>query len=315
MECTFPILLFLMKFSFISTLFLSILLLPHVAKSDGWTQPKGQLFAKFYAGTMLASSYRNLNTDSEFYKLDTRDTLNYPNGRRYATELSGFLTGLYAEYGLSDDFTLLLDVPFGHFALHEVYSSNQIVVDGETKYEASITQFPYFGLGTRWKMSVGKSVTSLSLMMRIPPGFHNGVANDPHEFLSDGAMQVLGGLEFGLPFKDGWMVSTLKYNHRFEDLQDELAFHVEAGSKKIPNTFIKIYGDLLQSMGSFSSVGDFNPRRSILQENYLAAGASFGFQVAENWYLDLDYSARFTGKNTWNIGTFAVGLSATIPQL
>ncbi|MBK9248977.1 MAG: hypothetical protein IPM69_12895 [Ignavibacteria bacterium] len=306
---------FYMKLTFISALVFCIFILPNTAKSDGWTQPKGQLFAKVYAGTMLASSYRNLDGESAFYKLDTRDSINYPNGRKYATELSGLLSGLYAEYGVSNDFTLLLDIPFGYFALHEVYSTNQIVVDGETKYESSITQFPYFGFGTRWKMSVGKSVTALSLMMRIPPGFHNGVANDPHEFLSDNAMQVLGGIEFGLPFKDGWMVSTLKYNYRFEDLQDELAFHVEAGSQKIPNTFIKIYGDILQSMGSFSNVGDFNPRRTILQENYIAAGATFGVQVAENWYLDVDYSARFTGKNSWNIGTFAIGLSATIPEL
>ncbi len=279
--------------------------------AGGWTQPKNQLFAKFYVGTMLASSYKDLDGESVFYKQDTSAL--FPNGRDYGVELNGIIGGLYAEYGLSDDVTLLLDVPFGRFALHEAYSDGGISLDGETRADFSITQAVYYGIGARWKINTGKGVTSLVLMAKIPPGFHNGVANDPHPFLSDGAMQIGGGLEFGYPFKESWMGSSILYNHRFEDLSDELFVHVEVGAKNIPNTFIKIYVDILQSMSSFPTNEKFNPRRSILQENYVSAGAAFGLYVSDNWFLDLGYDARFIGKNTWNIGTFTLGIGASLP--
>ncbi|MBS1538644.1 MAG: hypothetical protein JST20_12955 [Bacteroidetes bacterium] len=280
--------------------------------AGGWTQPKNQLFAKVYAGVMLSSSFRDLAGESVFYKRDTSAI--FPNGRNYGVELNGILGGLYTEYGLNDDVTLLLDVPFGRFALHEVYSSGGISPDGETRADLSITQVVYYGIGARWKIHTGKGVTSLALMAKIPPGFHNGVANDPKPFLSDGAMQIGGGLEFGYPFTDGWLGSSLLYNHRFEDLSDELAVHFEVGAKNIPSTFIKIYVDILQSMSSFPGSIDFNPRRTILQENYIAGGASFGLYVSSDWFLDLGYSARFVGKNTWNIGTFTLGVGTTIPS-
>jgi hypothetical protein len=277
----------------------------------GWTQPKNQLFAKFYVGTMLASSFKDLNGENVFYKRDTSAI--YPNGKDYGIELSGILCGVYAEYGLSDDVTLLLDVPIGRFALHEAYSNGGISVDGETKADFSITQAVYYGIGARWKIHTGKGVASFTLTAKIPPGFHNGVANDPKSFLSDGAFQIGGGLEFGYPFKQSWLGSSLMYNHRFEDLSDELSVHAEVGAKNIPNTFIKIYLDILQSMSSFPTNEEFNPRRSILQENYVAAGASFGLYISEDWFLDVAYSARFIGKNTWNIGTFTLGVGATLP--
>lgn len=312
----FPLLKLIMNYSKIC---LYVLLLGTILSysqpifAGGWTQPKNQLFAKAYIGTMLASSYKNLAGDNVFYKRDTSAL--YLNGRNYGMELSGILAGLYAEYGLTDDVTLLLDVPVGRFALHEVYSSDDILFEGNTKADLSITQAVYYGVGARWKINTGKGVTSLSMMAKIPPGFHNGVANDPHPFLSDGAFQIGGGLEFGYPFKESWLASSLLYNHRFEDLSDELSVHVELGAKNIPSTLIKIYVDILQSMSSFPTNEEFNPRRTILQESYVAAGASFGIYVSDNWFLDLEYSARFVGKNTWNIGTFSVGVGATLPQM
>ncbi|MBI3259201.1 MAG: hypothetical protein HYZ54_06990 [Ignavibacteriae bacterium] len=290
-----------------------ILICSHSLFAGGWTQPKNQLFAKAYIGTMLASSYKDLAGDNIFYKRDTSAL--YLNGRDYAMELSGILGGVYAEYGLTDDVTLLLDIPAGRFALHEVYSTDDITVDGDTKADFNITQAVYYGIGTRWKINTGKGVTSLSMMVKIPPGFHNGVASDPHPFLSDGAFQIGGGLEFGYPFKESWLASSLLYNHRFEDLSDELSVHVELGAKNIPSTLIKIYMDILQSMSSFPTNEEFNPRRTILQESYVAAGASFGIYVSENWFLDMGYSARFVGKNTWNIGTFTLGVGATLPEV
>jgi len=281
------------------------------ATAGGWTQPKNQLFAKVYTGVMLASSFRDLSGESVFYKRDT--SIVYPNGKDYGVELSGILGGLYAEYGLNDDITLLLDVPFGRFALHEVYSSGGISPDGETKADLSISQVVYYGIGARWKIHTGKGVTSLALMAKVPPGFHNGVANDPKPFLSDGAFQIGGGLEFGYPFSEGWLGSSLLYNHRFEDLSDEFAVHFEVGAKNIPSTFIKIHVDILQSMNGFPASLNFDPRRSILQENYVAGGASFGLYISPDWILDLGYSARFIGKNTWNIGTFTLGIGTTIP--
>lgn len=145
-------------------------------------------------------------------------------------------------------------------------------------------------------------------MVHVPPGFSSPIINNPaYPFLSDGAFEVRGGLELGFPASFGWAGISAMYNWRDEELKDELLIHAEAGFNKVENAFFKVHVDVVQSMSSFNDVEDFEPNQTQLQENYLAAGASFTLFFSKAWFVDIDYSVRVFGENTWNLSNIIVG--------
>lgn len=292
--------------------------------AGGWTQPEGRLFLKVYGGISTAGSFYdkdgNLIAEGQFDIQGPDDTVRTRISETY--EFEGILGGLYGEYGLTDDLTLILDVPVGRFELTrknlvtQQFPGNVFTRD---QYDTvkSITSVTYYGLGARYRIGRSeKMITSLSAMLHVPPGFSSPIIGNPdYPFLSDGAFEVRGGVEFGFPASFGWTSLSAMYNWRGEELEDELLIHAEAGFNKVENAFFKVHLDVVQSLASFNELGDFDPNSTQLQENYLAAGASFALFFTKAWFVDVDYSVRLFGENTWNLSNIILGTGLVLDDL
>ena len=293
------------------------------AFAGGWPLQKDRLFIKVYGGACTAGSY--YDTDGQLIA-ELRGSLTEPGDtvqRRFinSEEFEGLLGGVYGEYGLTDDLTLVLDVPVGSFQLlRKVQILEQLPDNATNNYQADTTftrtSPSYYGIGARYRITSSEKLqTMLSLSLHIPPGFSRPILNNPdHEFLSDGAFEVRGGIELGIPASFGWAAFTALYNWRDEELKDEAHFHAEIGFNKVENAFFKFHVDVLQSLSSFDNV-EFTPRYTLLQENYVSAGASFTLFLTPTWFADVDYSVRIIGANTWNLSNVVLGTGLVLDNL
>lgn len=281
------------------------------AIAGAWTQPAGTLYAKTYLGSVSTPRYWDINGNSisvmkEEIMPGDRLFQFYPNGRSYTLDFSAIITGVYAEYGLSDKLTAIVDLPFGYFSLTETYETDR---DNESptylrkpeRNAESFTTFTYYGFGGRYLLYNNKSVVSVSAGVRIPPGGTNGIFADTVRmpFLSDGAFQEWFGLEVGMPFSNGWFEGEVKYTGRHEELHDELTFHAEYGNKSVEEFMIKLSVDITQGLGSRKNVPTFDTRRTIIVEDFGAVTIGVIIQASETIFVEGSYQVRLFGNNSW----------------
>lgn len=292
------------------------------ASAGAWTLPKGEIFAKAYVGTSSAESYLDSDGNS-ITTLETERTYGeapFDTTERRLVDFSfqQIVAGLYAEYGITDKLTLVADIPFGIFSLDEESDATRVNLDEENNLDTLRAQLDetftlsspvYLGIGARYRIiQREKLVASLSALLRIPPGFSDGIVDNPdYDFLSDGAFEALFGLELGAPTTYGWIGASARYNKRAEDYEDEILLHFEIGFNNIPQAAFKINLDLTQSVASMTDARPFNIRETQLQSNFFAAGAAFSLFLNEHWFIDANYSVRIFGENTWSLNTFVLG--------
>lgn len=279
-------------------------------KAGGWAQPKKGLFTKLYYLSSTAASYTEPNgTEVISFKDSVKTT------RKYATSFSGTGIALYAEYGLLDNLTLTLDLPYSAFSLEETYSLDADHFNYETRRKFSVAQTSWTGFGARWQLlSSDHFAGSVVGLLRIPPGFSEpdtGRADYP--FLSDGTLQLMAGIELGYSFSNGWIETEARYNARGGDFKDEVLLHFEAGFSNIPRTYLKIFADGVFSTHNFDDVRPFNVTQSQLQETTYNFGGSFMAFLTDKWFLEASYSVRVFGYNTWNLNTLTIGGGLKIP--
>lgn len=291
------------------------------AFAGGWAQPEGRLFLKMYGGVYTAGSYYDRSGE---LVTDVRQTLTQPADTvqrrvQVANEFDAVVGGLYGEYGVTPELTLIVDVPVAHIQLLRRAQYSEQNPNGARSYRVdtlySLTAPAYYGVGARYRIgSTEKLQACITASVFVPSGFDESVVNTSDSFLSDGAMQVRGGVELGIPASFGWVALHGLYNWRGEELEDEILFRAEAGFNKVENAFFKFHVDAVQSVASFGD-SDFTPSRTLLQESYVAAGASFSLFFTKSWFVDVDYNVRILGTNTWNLSTVVLGTGIVIDDL
>lgn len=291
-----------------------------------WTQPKGTLFAKTYFGSFSAARYwdkdgQSVTQGRESYEIGSKLFKTYPNGRAYTLDFSALITGVYAEYGLTDEFTAILDMPYGFFSLKEQYerdpdTSSPTYAQKPIRNESSINSFVWYGIGGRYLLRSGKTVTSIAAGVRIPPGFTQGIFADTvnKPFLSDGAFQKWVAIEIGIPFSDGWFESELRYHSRDEELHDEFFFHAEYGNKSAEEIMLKFAADVNIGLGNTSDFPAFDTRRTLLNETYGALSVGVIVKATEKIFCDFTYQVRLFGTNTWGLNgaVGGIGIKTTL---
>lgn len=295
------------------TLALMLMMNAPALLGGAWTRPAGGWFGKMYLATGEAGSFSDSRGES-VSGIDISGSSDTSGVTNLTFEYNELIVGIYAEYGITDDFTVIADLPWGHFSLKEKYRSTRIV-DGQPQEARSdsnfsISSFLFYGLGGRYRIIQRNRMTaSLAASIRIPPGGSDGIVDNPdYDFLSDGAMEVAGGLELGLSTDFGWVAGAVKYRHRGEELEDEFFFHLEAGFNNIPEAFFKFKLDVIQSLTTFAEAREFNIREQPLQSNMIVPGVAFALTLSERYFLDVSYDIRLDAKNSWRIGTFSVGI-------
>lgn len=147
----------------------------------------------------------------------------------------------------------------------------------------------------------------------IPPGFHNGLFDDPdYNFLSDGAFQINFGLTFLKEFKKSWIESHIIYRFKTEEFKDDIIIFTEAGLSTVPGTALSMSLEFIQNTGNFNNARDFTPKETPTQYNSFSVGFNFLINFDKHIYSNFSYNVNLIGKNYWNFGLFNIQLGYKI---
>jgi hypothetical protein len=225
---------------------------------------------------------------------------------------------LTASYGLIDNFELNADLPLAYYS---------IVSDARFP-SRSIFSPAYYGIGGTYQISQVPIATSVSSMIKIPPGFHQGIYDDPvhPSFLSDGYWQVSTALNVRLDFKEVWTKGSIGYNWRDEEPLDEIIWNFELGFSKVEGTGIFVggqgvisTGDITQPIRPFYAGASGSEEEqlrgnggrgrfsTIDRETYVAVSAGAFVYLSDQISLDGRYTIRLFGRNTLNLQGAFIG--------
>lgn len=299
-----------MKRSIIFVLFLCLFSVNSVFGQTDFNS-KGKIDVKLFGGKTSASSFFDLDgnqkTEINNISLDT-----------FLFTYEEYTYGIKAEYSLTDELTLFSEIPLKYYTLGEKKDTTYFdSLDNpySTKLnrgEYTLFQPAYYSLGARYLLYKKFAYFGISAELKIPPGFYNGVLDDPqYEFLSDGALEVNGGFLLGVKFAKSWMESQVIYKFRGEELNDLLFIHTELGLSTVPGTKLKGFFDFYQSFGTFSGVV-FNPEKTILIENKFDVGVYFSIFVNDNLYGEFSYKVNLLGINSMSTGGYLVGIGVKL---
>ena len=249
-----------------------------------------------YGGSAKASRYYNLNGDLKRY--DTNQT-----------EFNATTFGVTLRYGVIDNLELDVDIPVGYYSLTSKYRFP----------DRSLFSPSYYGVGATYQIGRGKVNGSISSMVKIPPGFHNGIYDDPEHpsFLSDGYLQVTSTLNFGFTFNETWFKGNVGYNWRDEEPLDEIIYNAEIGLSKVEGTGIYAgcsgvvsTGDVTQPLQPFYAGASGSTAEqlridggrgrfsTIDRENFFAINAGAYVTLFDRYVIAGNYAVRLFGKNS-----------------
>ena len=224
----------------------------------------------------------------------------------YTFELSDLRLEGYFEYFFTDDASAYLQIPLSYNKLSELFiNDTNSTEERESRGSFSLFQPSYYALGGKYRFSDDKLKPYAQVEFRIPPGFHDGILDDPdYSFLSDGAFEFIGTMGANLQFEESWLEASLSYNYRDEEIVDQLIMYLEGGLKTVPGTKFGAYGRYYQSLGDMDEAPDFDPRNTIVQNDLFQLGVLFDIYFFDNFYSRFEYNVNLYGKNTYTGGTF-----------
>jgi hypothetical protein len=300
-------------------------------RTDGWALPKSDLMVKLYGAMPTASGFYNANGEliDRFREASDDDSVRQKIVRDYSVKLAAITGGIYAEYGILDNFTIVADVPVTYWNLHERYSFDSsyvlrlsptdsgVVTEPVKRDRANLNRFrpDYYGLGGRYAWTNGNNLIGVNGIVRVPPGFKNVFSADSSAFFTDEFLQASGGLNLGLKINKNWLSTSINYNYRAGDYSDEMQYYLEFGTRNVETTQIVVFSKYIQSLGSFQESAAFEPRRQRFQENYLLVGGIFEIEFQKRLAVNAGYEIRLAGKNSWALSTFTLAVAYKFREL
>ncbi len=281
--------------------------------------PANTLDIQLFGGKANSSSYFDLE-GKIITKEKDKSVSDDQNERIKLFDYEEYTFGIKANYSLTNNLILFMTIPIKYYSLSRRSDSTYILYDSSYTpaqpytYSQkiplgtnSLFQPAYYSIGARYKFYSKKTYAALLSELRIPPGFHNGIQNDPnYQFLSDGAFETLIGAVIGIKFEKSWFETSFNYNFRSEDLVDYYLIHTEGGISTVKGSRLVFALDFLQSTESFNNAVKFDPLKTTLQSNSFDAGFLFELFLTENLYSQFSYQLNLLGKNTLNIGGFTI---------
>ncbi|MEZ4784255.1 MAG: hypothetical protein R3F28_09305 [Candidatus Kapaibacterium sp.] len=270
------------------------------AQGDAFLQPSGE--GEAWLSVSWTSTRNYYNTEGTTRIFDS-----------VRTTFTNFTLGLSADYGLSDDLELNLELPIGYYTL----------TSGSRFPDRSIFAPAWLGIGVTYGRDFGGLRGAVSSLVRIPPGFHDGIYDDPNHptFLSDGYFQLLNSLHIAYSGDEFWVKGSVGYNLRGEEPVDEIVYSAEAGVARVKGTgvFIGFAGviateDPSQPLRPFYAGA--SAEESLRQDGGIGRFATIdretnfrlrpgGFvKINDHLSLSAQYQVMLFGINTLNLNTF-----------
>lgn len=231
------------------------------------------------------------------------------------TAFGAYVLGVSADYGVSDRLELNLSLPIGYYTL----SSDRHFPD------RSILAPAWLGIGGTWGETIGTVRTALGVEVRIPPGFHEGIYDDPNHpsFLSDGFFEVRGSLMAAWATPDFWLKGSAGYALRGEEPVDEIFGSIQVGHSSVAGTGVFVgvegatsvvdpseperpfYAGADGDLSEFS--GGVGRMRTIEREAYLIIAPGAFFDLHENLTISTQYRVRLLGVHTVRLNGLFIG--------
>ncbi len=259
-----------------------------------------EIMGSYIAGSSYYDLNKNVIVTNWFYGQDANGAL---DSIRILFDYRNYIFGFNLEYNILDNFKVYGSLPYAVYTLDEKFKNEETGVPVPKEF-LSLSQPMYYKLGASYLYTLGGFYASGQLEALIPPGFHKGILDSTNKFLSDGAFQLLTGLNAGYDFKKYWLEASLLYFNRSEELVDQILYNFEGGISTVPDTYL--WGDLyyMKSLESFANAVPFNVRKTPVQEEYLGLGFGFRIDFESNIHAEFNYKIKLDGKNTWKYGQF-----------
>ena len=225
-----------------------------------------------------------------------------------------FNTSLYAEYGITDRLTGVLNFPlFGRMYHNDIVSATTGMVTEEGE---SINSIGDTDIGVKYGISKPGSFFAFAgtAVLGLPFGNSSGG--------SDGALQTGDGefnqmirfdlsKSFSLGKISGFANVYGAFNNRTKNFSDELRFGGEAGLSFIKNRFWFIARlDILESLQNGLSSADGSSGVTIFANNteFAAYGYEAAFYITEKFGVSAAYASAFSGRIIFASPSYSVGL-------
>jgi len=277
---------------------------PVKGQGDAFLQEKGKGEVWMYGGGGSIRNYFNVDGNQRLF-----DSLE--------TSFLFLTLGTSLDYGLLDRLELNVSIPIGYYAI------------------SSLSRFPdrsifapvWYGVGLTYQITRGRLLTAVSSQVKIPPGFHDGIYDDPNHptFLSDGYWQFTNSASIGFSAGDFWFKGSGGYNMRGEEPADEIIYSAQVGLSRIEGTGIYVgvegvtstedaskpvrafyagaAGSEEEKLRQDGGTGRFS---TIDRENYFTVKPGAFVSISDHITLSAEYSVRLLGVNSLALRGFYI---------
>ena len=307
----------MIKFA-VSILLLSVIFAVNTLQSQPLVVPKPKFKERPQWEVSLGYSMSNASIyhDADGNRVSILlDTL-LPNGttqldtafREYTFQLSQYAIFPSVKWMPTEDFSLSALINFSYSMLDEKfrYDSNYFQ---QKKADFSLLQVDYLELSADYYILNKKNKLALSAGTRIPFGFEKGQFNN--DFLCDGAIELIIGSKFQLPFDGINIAGGVLYNWRDEDFASRMIYNLKVGIVSVPGTELSGFVNYIQPLKPQSDFNEFNIRYRPINEETIQAGAAFRILFDSDLFANLGYYINLGGRNTFGNGTFQITLGTS----
>lgn len=282
-----------MRFSLLSI----CLLISGSLLAGPWPQPKGKGYFKFYEWWTSFDEHYTSNGE-----LDPNATLGLYN------------TSIYAEYGLSDRLTGVINLPlFSRATINTQLSGTRgnVILDGD-----AINGLGDTDVSLRYALNKPGSTfpVAATLTLGLPLGEDAG-GEQGNLQTGDGEFNQMISLSSGLSLDfggetSGYASANIGFNNRTQGFSDEFRFGLEAGVGLLDRRLWFI-GRMIGSESLMNGeTAASNPTTSIFSNNaeYLSLGGEVNFYVADKLGISAGVATALSGRVIAAAPAFTIGV-------
>ncbi len=285
----------------ICSIALALLMVSLVAHGGAWTQKKGAYFLKVAGGYLSTSQEFNHKGNLQQIMADFGEVFQNSTYEEWSIQT-------YAEYGLTDNVTVVINVPF-KVAINERVEISNYFPGGRRNADYRTTGFGDLWASTRLNLFRLPIVASVQTGVKIPLGY-----KDPDEItgpaLGNGVMEYEGLLLLGQGFHPLplYVAGQIGYRIREGELHDEIIYELEVGYTRggallkfavsgVQNTTTPpdVFGETIQL--PLDGGGGETPDRIFGDHNYLKANIGFLYPISQGLLLDGGVFHMLDGEN------------------
>jgi hypothetical protein len=290
-----------MKNRRISSIGIAIIFFSCAVYGGAWTQKKGAYFLKVAGGYLSTSQEFNHKGDLQQIMADFGEVFQNSTYREWSVQT-------YAEYGLTDKVTLVLNVPF-KVAINERVEISNYFPGGRRNATYRTTGFGDLWTSARLHLLRLPIVASVQTGVKIPLGY-----KDPDEItgpaLGNGEVEYQASLLLGQGFHPLPIYVTGEIGYRIREgaLHDEIVYSFEVGYtynggllkvgvNGVENTATPpdVFGETI--VLPLDGGGGETPDRLFGDHNFLKANVGFLYPIGNGLLLDGGVFHMLSGKN------------------